>query len=295
MARPPAIADLRAALLERQFPTITVWNRLEGRPRTIEFDRALRAEVRDAMWMLARQWQLGEFRGEDAGSPVSATYHLRTTRPTRYRAREDVATDLPGRLPLEAVVEARRVPFTIDTDRTSLDLRIAMGRHWMKLMATLPPLVSPPVRDKIVARWPIGLPNPAADDDVPLVAHPDVWATLQAVSGRVMDGYELYQHLAGGGRPYDGVTGVTAQQQLLVDGLIRRFLSWFEGLIAQPAGPEAFDPARLEHRLARLLLRRRRGCARRGRRAGHDGDGDPYGRAGRGALLRHAVAAMVVL
>ena len=33
---------------ERQFPTVTVWNRLEGRPRTPEFDRALRAEVRDA-------------------------------------------------------------------------------------------------------------------------------------------------------------------------------------------------------------------------------------------------------
>ena len=51
---------------------VTVWNRLEGRPRTVEFDRALRAEVRDALWMLTRQWQLGEFRGDDAGSPVLA-------------------------------------------------------------------------------------------------------------------------------------------------------------------------------------------------------------------------------
>ena len=81
MARPPVIADLRAALLARTFPTVTVWNRLEGRPRSVEFDRALSAEVRDALWMLARQWQFGEFRGEDAGSPVTATVHLSTTGP----------------------------------------------------------------------------------------------------------------------------------------------------------------------------------------------------------------------
>jgi hypothetical protein len=102
MARSPVITDLRAALLERRFPTVTVWNRLEGRPRTVEFDAALRAEVRDPLWMLARQWQLGEFRGEDAGSPVSATYHLRTTKPTRYRGQEFAAAELPEGQPLEA-------------------------------------------------------------------------------------------------------------------------------------------------------------------------------------------------
>jgi hypothetical protein len=246
MARPPVIADLRAALLERRFPTIMLWNRLEGRPRTTEFDRALRAEVRDPLWLLARQWQFGEFRGEDAGSPVSATFHIQTTRPTRYRPQEDQAAALPDRQPLEAVVEARPVPFTIGPHRTSLDLRLAMGRRWMKLMSKC----SSPVQNEIISRWPIPAPDPTSDDDVPLVAHPDVWATLQAVSGRVMDGYELYQHLKGGGHPYDGVSGVDAQQQLLLDAPIARFISWFDDLIAQPAGPGAFDPTRLEHRFA---------------------------------------------
>jgi hypothetical protein len=252
MTRPPVIADLRAALVGRQFPTVLVWNRLEGRPRTVEFERALRAEVRDALWMLTRQWQLGEFRGEDAGSPVSATFHLRTTRPTRYQAQETPATDIPGGQPLEAVAEARAVPFTIGADRVGLDLRVALGRRWMKLMSArspAPPL-PPPVQAKIVARWPIPVPDPATDDDVPVVAHPDVWATLQAVSGRVPDGYELYRHLKSGGHAYDGVSGVTAAQQLALDRLNGRFVSWFEDLIAQPGGPEAFDPTRLEHRFA---------------------------------------------
>ena len=47
---------------EYRIPTITAYNRLEATPRTTNFDRSLKAEVRDAMWMLTRQWQFGEFQ-----------------------------------------------------------------------------------------------------------------------------------------------------------------------------------------------------------------------------------------
>jgi hypothetical protein len=67
------VPDVKAALAERLFPTVLAWNRLEGRPRKPNsFDRSLAAEIRDAAWMLTRQWQLGEFEGDDAGSPVAA-------------------------------------------------------------------------------------------------------------------------------------------------------------------------------------------------------------------------------
>lgn len=54
-----------------------VWNRLEGQPRSEDMQRALKAEVRDALWMLTRQWQMGEFAGDDAGTPAFANldYH----------------------------------------------------------------------------------------------------------------------------------------------------------------------------------------------------------------------------
>ena len=119
MPRPPAIANLPIALLNRAFPTVMVWNRLEGRPRTTEFDRALQADIHDPLWMLARQWQLGEFRGEDGGSPVTATFHIQTTRPTRYQAQESPPTDVPGQQPLETLAEGRAVPFTIGPDRSA--------------------------------------------------------------------------------------------------------------------------------------------------------------------------------
>jgi len=246
MPRPTAITDIRAALLNRIFPTVMVWNRLEGRPRTTEFDRALQADIHDPLWMLSRQWQLGEFRGEDGGSPVTAMFHVQTTRPTRYQAQDSPPEDLPDGQPLETLVEGRAVPFTIGPSMISLDLRLAMGRRWMKLMSAMPPAL----RTRIMARWPVTEPDPASDATVPLAADAEVRATLQALAGRTVDGYELYQHLKAGGHPYDGVDGVTAQQEAQLDALAPRFIGWFDDLIAQPSGPEAFDPTRLEHRFS---------------------------------------------
>ena len=70
------IKDISAALRARNIPSITEWNRLEARPRTKDFDRALSAELRDALWMLTRQWQMGEFRGDDAGSPAPSSSQM---------------------------------------------------------------------------------------------------------------------------------------------------------------------------------------------------------------------------
>lgn len=41
------------------------------RPRNeLDMAEVLQARIRDPLWMLARQWQLGEFQGEDAGAPA---------------------------------------------------------------------------------------------------------------------------------------------------------------------------------------------------------------------------------
>lgn len=247
MVRPPVITDIRAEFRDRQFPTVNMWNRLEGRPRTAEFDRSLAAEVRDALWMLARQWQFGEFRGEDGGSPVTATFHMRTATPTRYRPQE-ADPELMPELPLETVVERRAVPFRIGADLAGLDLRLMLGRRWTKLMDDA--ISAATVRQAIIDRWPVRAPDPTSEADTTLVAHTDVWATAQAVAGRSMDGYELYAHLKAGGHAYDDTTGVSSHWKQELDKLNQRFVTWFEDLIQQPSGPEAYDPARLEHRFA---------------------------------------------
>ena len=80
-------ANLRAVIAERATPAVTLWNRLEGRPRAETFERALRAEIRDALWMLTRQWQIGEFRGDDAGSPIVAKVRVRDGTAAEVRSR----------------------------------------------------------------------------------------------------------------------------------------------------------------------------------------------------------------
>ena len=59
-----------------KIPSITTWTRLEPLPREGSMTRSLQAQVRDPLWFLTRQWQVGEFLGDDAGSPVQATLGL---------------------------------------------------------------------------------------------------------------------------------------------------------------------------------------------------------------------------
>jgi len=108
--------DLSAELLleSRPFfpkPFITGWNRLEGRVRTEEFERALRAEARDPLWFLTRQWQFLELKADDAGSPIEARLATRQTRLERYAPHSGSVGAFPRETPLEAIVEREAVPF----------------------------------------------------------------------------------------------------------------------------------------------------------------------------------------
>jgi len=234
------VGDVKAALAERRFPTVTVWNRLEGRPRTTSFERALRAEVRDALWMLTKQWQMGEFRGSDAGSPVFAKLQVATTRPTKYRP-DDKATQLLGDdVPFEAKVEHRPIPLT-------LDLRLLMGRQWLALVADVGNY-----RKAFVDAYPIVAPDPAKREDAARAAHPEVRQVYAAVAGRAMDGGALLAHLAtAGNHSYDGVADIDPGDLKALENREGRFLAWFERLLLQPpGGDDAWVPPRLEYQFA---------------------------------------------
>ncbi|MEU7867127.1 hypothetical protein [Dactylosporangium sp. NPDC049140] len=247
MTEPTPIDDLAGALARRERPTVGVWNRVEGRPRATDFTRALRAEVHDPLWLLTRQWQLGEFRGADAGSPVTATYSVAATPPTRFRPGGGTPGPLPADRPLEAMAERRAVPFTRGTEAIAYDLRLAIGRRWLKLLSQQPLLRG--LRKAYVDRYPIALPDPQSDVDTPRVAHPEVWSTLQAVAGRRMDGYALYRQITGGGHAWDGIPVLFLVRDQL-DALGARLVAWFDALIDQPGAEAAWDAVRLEHRFS---------------------------------------------
>jgi hypothetical protein len=132
---PFAIDNINEVLTRHLFPTVMMWNRVEGRPRaTKNFDRALKAEVRDALWMLTKQWQMGEFEGDDAGSPVLAKVRMDTSQLTKYQANEHAAQHFPDRVPLEAQVEQKHIPLQVFHQKVSLDIRLMAGRRWKKIL-----------------------------------------------------------------------------------------------------------------------------------------------------------------
>jgi hypothetical protein len=237
---------LAEAVASRRLPGVTLWNRLEGRPRTASFERALRAEVRDALWMLTRQWQLGEFHGDDAGSPITTRVRFATTPLRGYRPGAGASEPFDDSTPLEARVEQLPVPFAAGDTEIALDLRLLMGRYWLKLVATLG---VPAARAQYILAYPVAAPDPTQEADAPVCAHPEALAAASVAAGRLMDGGALYEHLTGGGGAADGIAalgGKVAQTNELGD----RFVAWFQGLIYQPTQPSAWEPDRLEYRFA---------------------------------------------
>lgn len=66
-------------------------------------ERGFRAELGDPAWMIGRQWQLGELRGENASSPVEVQL---TTTNVPMAPSEHRPSDQPTEVPTEAIVEA---------------------------------------------------------------------------------------------------------------------------------------------------------------------------------------------
>lgn len=238
------IDNIMVALQHRFFPTVTLWNRLEARPRADNFDRALTAEIRDPLWMLTRQWQMGEFEGDDAGSPISAKIRVDTTRLTEYQPAAHPVQAFRDDVPMEGLVEQRPLPFEIADQAMSLDLRLLMGRQWLKMLAKS----VGDFADAYALQYPITVPDPTAEEQAAFVAHPEVWQRAAAVAGRMMDGYAFYRHVLGGGDPNQG-TGVPTGQQDAVRDLAGRFVAWFEDLFLQPETPDddAWLPSNLEY------------------------------------------------
>lgn len=236
-------ADLAKTVLGRVRPGITVWNRLEGRPRSERFDRALRAEIRDPLWLLTRQWQMGEFRGDDAASPFFAKVHVETTRLRTYRSTAGEPEPLDEVIPLEPHVEAR--PIGTGAAMT-LDLRLMLGRQWLKLIA---PVTAGAVSEFIDA-YPIVSPDPSEPANAAICAHPEAWADFAAVAGRRMDGAALLAHLADPAHhAADGIAALTGLEAA-ADAVAVRFVAWYRRLIVQPDGLGAWEPDRLEYRFA---------------------------------------------
>jgi len=231
---------------KRKLPSINMWNRLEGRPRKDDFDRALKAEIRDPLWMLTKQWQMGEFNMDDAGSPAGARIHVATTMLNKYKAAGHPALDYNSKTePLEAMVEQQVIPMSLDDEKLfSLDLRIMMGRRWVKLLNK-----SGLNLETFFLTNGYGITSPSDSenkDDAFILAHPETWQDFAAAAGRKVDGFKVYTEIVKGANIGTG-SGAEAE----VASLTGDYRAWVEQFFMQPGKDEnAWLPSRLEYQFA---------------------------------------------
>lgn len=242
------VPDLKLALKEKLFPTITVWNRLEGRPRRADFDRALKAEVRDPLWMLTKQWQIGEFKADDAGSPVVAKLQMRAAPVTKYQPGGGATEAFEPNVPLETKAEQRSVRWVWNGQKMRLDLRAQLGRQWRRMLndAGLAAYAS-----QYLDLYPIALPPQDETTDY-VYAHRHGWQQYAALAGRSIDGGDLHLFLSGnpGNRASDGITLAVPGDKAKLDDLGDEFERWFSGLYYQPDKEDAWKPPYLEYQFA---------------------------------------------
>ena len=117
--------------------SVLIWNRLEPQPQSNDLSVALRCEVRDALWMLARQWQMGEFGPKTLErarlskcnvtvfSRKSCRFAVQNREPFPPKHRLIFSEGIP---PLENHSPSEGKPPTL-----SLDLRVEFGRYWLQL------------------------------------------------------------------------------------------------------------------------------------------------------------------
>ena len=213
--------------------SITTWYRIEPRSRSSDLSNGLAARVHDPLWMLCRQWQVGEFAGHDGGSPISAAISVTTAALDRCVLGSGADMPYDGSIPLEAVVERESVrPATAAADlRQATEAGLQLAR--MLAIAN----VDPAIAALYLAAYPI-----AAQSG-------DGAALSSVVAGRVIDGIKLYADVATvSALPATPV--IPAGATTAVFGVVQEWRAWYASLFSEPAAGTAWRPDRFEYAFA---------------------------------------------
>lgn len=229
--------------------SITTFSRLEPQPRRGDITVGAAAPVGDPLWMLARQWQVGEFTGHDGGSPIVARWRGVAAAPTRFvagpippnTAIEGPRFD-PDGAPLESIIERVTAPLP-STASTTAGLRLAVdtGRHFLALLGTQ--ATSRDYRADVRTRYALELPT----EEQLAMLDPATAAFARLHAGRSVDGRRLRAELAE--RDVPRLDAAVASGDVAeVRQAAATWLAWLATLF-DDADPEAscWQPARFEY------------------------------------------------
>jgi hypothetical protein len=232
-------------------PSITSWMRLEPRSRDAEMNTSLQARIYDPLWLLARQWQLGEFQGEDNGAPVMARWRAESAPLTRYYSgaiAPDNRVDAPNYdargMPLESLVEREAV--RPDLGQTSLEkLRLAAeaGQQFLRMLELQP--LSDDYRNAFIGEYPFL----ALTMEQRATLDRDSLGFFDLMASRVPDGRRLhaaFRSADAGAITIAPALQITPADLAEVEKAARLWLQWYETFFSEP---DAINPAWLPERM----------------------------------------------
>ncbi|WP_456788840.1 hypothetical protein [Cellulomonas sp. P5_C5] len=210
------------------------WLRLHGATRDPEIAEGLAADTADPLWALARQWQFGEFHGEDAASPVLVTADVVSSPITAFASSGGDVARRADR-PLEVLVE-QEPP---DDDRLPLEV------GWLLLRALAAAGVPDDARARLRSRSPATL---ARDDGLDPVGR----AQLELLARRSLDGEALAADLASSTDAVAALVadlGVTGDLRARVARVVEQWLDTVRDLVRLPdaAGSSSWRSRPLEY------------------------------------------------
>jgi hypothetical protein len=223
------------------------WTRLEPESVTGDPRPGLEARIHDPLWLLCRQWQLGELEGDDAGSPLGVQLST-TSRPlSRWQAGAWDGPP-PHRPALPLAAETLLEPVVEDEPATALGLRerAEAGDHFLAAL-----------RDAGLAALTDAVLEHAAVQDAPSSdPHDRSWAGLMLLlAGRAVDGRRLATALDSAAAEPSGLPAwlrpADPADRAKVSEIVRGWLGWYR--LLQPAPDPATDAwvgNRLEYRFS---------------------------------------------
>lgn len=214
------------------------WDRIEPHTRSDQLEEGLQARVADPLWLLGRQWQLGEFRGEDAATPIHASLEagwrpLETFRNDASRGLE--IESFPSGIPLEARAEAE----PMQRNPGGLMLAAEAGLQFLRRLGAVD---LEPLRSDFRRAFPLQV------DEKMLTGLPErVKHRLALLARRAIDGRALYEasneQLARLAR--------SEGERTTLGVILGRWREEYAGRFEEP-GPsgDTWVPERLEHRFS---------------------------------------------
>jgi hypothetical protein len=222
-------------------PSLTTWTRLEPQPRDASMERSLQAQIRDPLWLLARQWQVGEFLGDDAGSPIHATIAAEMRTITTYR---------PGFDPASTVPIDPALPIEVHVERETVILQMRGSAQQGLYFENLIRQSSVATPEAVIAAFRTTFPIASVSPD-PTYAPPDALRFRSIAAGRVTDGEALYasaRAVAAGQTP--PIPLPTEASNPGMPAVISSFLAFRGSLFSEPTTDNPWQSQNLDYEFA---------------------------------------------